>query len=489
MNLLGNQKSLYGQNFLWFAISFFLFFIASKSLGLTLGYALDDYATLGSVKGHMQAFLISQGRFTFALLQSVMDLSDLKQPELAGLGFFLSAGGLMFVCWVTLSRWLQKDLMLALAVGALLGAHSFFAEYVSFRQSLFPMGVCFVLIAGATKLLAQDVPVKISRLLLAAGLAAMASGINQLAMAFFCIAVLGISLQKSIHLPAFHAMLLAVKSSALIGSVASIFYLVIYGVATRIVAVGNNSRMSILGFDDIPERSGDVAVLLTNIFSGNHPLVGPIAAICTAIAILALSIRASTRLDEWMRVLTSGIVLVLAIAIALLPTSISGEWWPMPRTLIALPLAVALGIAILSIGASRFQLYAAIAALFIASVIFSGKSGALLLDQQRLNRWDIGLARDVIQKISETRQVDASTPILIHRAKWAHEIDQSMPIGDANTSALSVGWAVDALFEEATGRRLNVKLGVQGDMVCDKSPSFPNSGSIHQVDGVVHVCF
>ena len=95
----------------------------------------------------------------------------------------------------------------------------------------------------------------------------------------------------------------------------------------------------------------------------------------------------------------------------------------------------------------------------------------------------------MIVRDATTRQVDASTPILIHRAKWAHEIDQSMPIGDANTSALSVGWAVDALFEEATGRRLNVKLGVQGDMVCDKSPSFPNSGSIHQVDGVVHVCF
>lgn len=487
MNLSGNQTNLYSQNFLWFAISFFLLFFASKSLGLTLGYALDDYATLGSVKGHMQDFLISQGRFTFALLQTVMDSSDLKQPELAGLGFFLSAGGLMFVCWVTLSRWLQKDLMLAIAVGALLGAHSFFAEYVSFRQSLFPMGICYVLIAFATNLLAQDMPVTITRLLFAAGLAAMASGINQLAMAFFCIASLGISLQKSFHLPPFHAMLLALKSTVLIGSLASGFYVVIFAITARMVTV-YNTRMSMLGFSDISERSGDVAVLLTNIFSGNHPLVGSIAAICTAIAILVLSIRVSTMLEQWIHVLTGGIVIVLAIAIALLPTSISGVWWPVPRTLIALPLAVALGIAILSIGASRVQLCAAIGALLIAAVMFSGKSEALLLDQQRLNRWDIGLARDVIQKISESKQIDTLTPIVIHRAKWAYEIDQSMPIGDANTSALSVGWAVDNLFEEATGRRLNVKPGIQGDMVCDKSPSFPNSGSIHEVDGVVHVC-
>lgn len=484
----GNQTSLYGQNFLWFAISFSLLFFASKSLGLTIGYSLDDYATLGSAKGQMQGFFISQGRFTFALLQSLMDSSNLLQPELAGLGFILSAGGLMFVCWVTVSRWLQKHLMLAIALGALLGAHPFFAEYVSFRQSLFPMGVCFVLIAGATILLAQDAPETITRLLLASSLAAMASGINQLAMAFFCIAVLGISLQKNIHLPPFHALLLAVKTTAVAGSVASVFYLTIFGITSSMVAVDNNARMALLSFGDISERSSDVAVLLTSIFGGSHPLVGSIAAICVAIAILVLSIRVSARLEQWMQVLIGGIVMVLAIAIALLPTSISGVWWPVPRTLIALPLAVALGIAILSCRASRVQLGSANVTLFIAAAIFSGKSGALLLDQQRLNRWDIGLARDIVQKISEGRKIDASTSILIHRAKWAHEIDKNMPIGDANLSALSVDWAVNALFEEATGRRLNVKLGAQSDRICERSPSFPDSGAIHESDGSVHVC-
>jgi hypothetical protein len=483
------QTYLYDRTFFWFAASFLILFFASKSLGLTLGYALDDYATLAAVNGHLQGFLFSQGRFTFAVLQAVLDFSDLKQPELAGLGFFLSAGGLLLVCWVTLATWLQKHRLLAIAVGALLGAHPFFAEYVSFRQALFPMGVCFALIAGATILLIQEkAPATISRLCAAAGLAAVASGINQIAMAFFCIAALGISLQKSINLPPFRAVLLAVKSTALLGGLASIFYLAILGITIHMVAVNLNTRVSVLGSSEVSGRARDVAVLLVSVFGGKHPLVGPLAAICTVIAIIALGVRASTRPGQWAYVLVGAFVIGLGIATALVPAALIEVWWPMPRTLIALPLAVTLGIAILSFGASRIQVQAASGALFIAVAIFAGKSGSLLMDQQRLNRWDIGLAREILLKIAEGRQIDALTPIVIHRAKWAYDIDQGMPIGDANTSALSVGWAVDALFEEASGRRLKITLETQPDKICTNVPVFPNEGSILEVNKTIHVC-
>ena len=488
MKLTGNQTYLYGKNFLWFAASFFLLFLASKSLGLTLGYALDDYATLISDKGQMQGFFVSQGRFTFALMQNVMDLSDLKQPQLAGLGFFLSAGGLLLISWVTLAKWLEKDIWLAIAVGALLGAHPFFAEYVSFRQSLFPMGVCFLLVVGAIFLLAQEGPGSIARFCAACGVAAIASGINQIAMAFFCLAALGIALQRNIDLPPLRALLLAIRSSVLAGAVAGAFYLVLSAFAIRMVAVNPNDRMSVLGLGDIGTRLGDIATLLAGIFGGSHPLVGPVAALCTGAAILVLCVRATTKHGQWMQVVSGGIVIALGLVLTLLPTSISGVWWPVPRTLIVLPLAVALGIAILSFGASRVQVRVASVALLIAVAIFSGKSGWLLENQQRLNRWDIGLARDIVMRISETRQLDAATPILIHRAKWAYEIDPSMPLGDANTSALTSRWAVDPLFEEASGRRLNVKSGDEGDKTCENSPSFPNSGSIREVEGALHVC-
>lgn len=488
MKSTANQTYLYGKNFLWFAASFFLLFLASKSLGLTMGYALDDYATLISDKGQMQGFFVSQGRFTFALMQNVMDLSDLKQPQLAGLGFFLSAGGLLLISWVTLAKWLEKEIWLAIAVGALLGAHPFFAEYVSFRQSLFPMGVCFLLVVGAIFLLAQEGPGTVVRFCAACALAAIASGINQIAMAFFCLAALGIALQKDIDLPPLRALLLAIRRSVLAGAVAGVLYLVLSAFAIRMVAVNPNDRMSVLGLGDIGTRLGDIATLLTSIFGGSHPLVGPVAAFCTGAALLVLCVRATTKYGQWMQVVSGGIVIALGFVLTLLPTSISGVWWPVPRTLIVMPLAIALGIAILSFDASRVQVRVASVALLIAVAIFSGKSGWLLENQQRLNRWDIGLARDIVMRISETRQIDATTPILIHRAKWTYETDPSMPLGDANTSALTSRWAVDPLFEEASGRRLNVKSGDEGDKTCENSPSFPNSGSIREVEGALHVC-
>lgn len=436
----------------------------------------------------MQGFLLSQGRFTFALLQTGMDFSGLKQPELAGLGFFLSAGGLILVCWVTLASWLRRHLLLAISVGAMLGAHPFFTEYVSFRQSLFPMGVCFVLIASACVLLDQGEPITTKRLCAAAGLAAMAAGINQLAMAFFCIAALGISLQKEAQLSPLRAMFLAVRNSVLAGALASIFYLLIFAATNRMANVATDPRMSMLASGEVSRRVGDVAVLLVNVFGGTHPLIGPLAAIGTAVAIVILAVRVSTRSEQWAQVAVGALVLAMGVILALLPASVSGVWWPVPRTLVALPLALALGIATFSLGASRGQVRLASGALFMMAAIFAGKSGSLLVDQQRLNRWDISLAREIFLKIAQDRQADTPPPIVIHRAKWAYELGQSMPIGDANVSAFSVAWSVDALFEEATGRRVQVTVGAEADKICANVPSFPASASIIDLDGTKHVC-
>jgi hypothetical protein len=119
---------------------------------LTLGYALDDYITRVTLSGELQEQFLSQGRFTFALLNTALEFSRLRQSDLAGVGFFLCAGGLLCVYWFTLEHWLQKKICLSIALGAMLGAHPFFTEYVSFRQALFPMGVCFVLLAGASRI-------------------------------------------------------------------------------------------------------------------------------------------------------------------------------------------------------------------------------------------------------------------------------------------------------------------------------------------------
>jgi hypothetical protein len=488
LNSTSKQAYLKDETFLWFAASFLSLFFASKSLGLSLGYALDDYATLATPSGGMQGFLLSQGRFTFALIQTGMDIAGLKQPELAGLGFFLCAAGLLLVGWLTVAGWLKENRLMAVGIGALLGAHPFFAEYVSFRQALFPMGVCSALIAGAIYLLNQDIPTSISRLCAAASLAALASGGNQLTMALFCIAALGISLRKHASIPPTRALIYALRDAAVAGALASIIYLLIFAATKYALAFNSDARMSMLSFNQLGGRVHDVALMLKSIFNGTHPLIGTLAAIGTGFAIIALAVRASTKPDQWLRVLVGVLVIAVGLVLGMLPTAISGTWWPMPRTLIALPFAIALGIAILSTGASQVQVRLASAALFVAVVALAGKSGSLLLNQQRLNRWDIALAREITLKVAEGRQIDAATPIVIHRAKFWHQSGEGMVIGDANLSAMSVGWALDALFVEATGRRLKVMQAAEGDTTCAEAPAFPSAGSILEIDKTVNVC-
>lgn len=160
----------------------------------------------------------------------------------------------------------------------------------------------------------------------------------------------------------------------------------------------------------------------------------------------------------------------------------------MPRTLIAVPFAFAFLVCALGSQCGGRQIVLSSALLLFASTLLAGKSNEILTNQQRLNRWDMLLARDVIHTVGQERVIDATTPILIHRARWAHQIDPMMAVGDMNVSAMNVGWAINALFEEASGRRLNVRLATAGDEVCVEAPAFPQEGSIRVRDGEVHVC-
>lgn len=488
MNSISNKNRFNDPVFGWFAPAFLLLFFASKSLGLSVGYALDDYATLLAQSGDMHGFYLSQGRFAFALIQLGIDFAGLKQPELTGLGFFLSAGGLLVISWLTLSGWLQNHRLLAAAMGALLGAHPFFTEYVSFHQSMFPTGICFLVTSGAIFLLVDDATASRRRFCAAAAVAAVACGINQIAMAYFCIAALGISLQKRAVLRPLRKTLLAVRDTVLAGALASIFYLMMFAISMRLASVDPNARMKTLAVSELGGRAHDVAALLLNIATGAHPLVGALAAISIALVVAAFCFRTSAKAERWSYVWIGALVLALGLGLALAPAAISGVWWPMPRTLIALPLAIALGLCVLSFGASETQVRVATVVLFVAGAVFAGKSGSLLVNQQRLNRWDMGLAREIVLKVAESRQLDEATPIVIHRASWAYEVDKVMPIGDANTSAVNVGWSVDALFEEASGRKLQVTLGTESDKTCAGAPRFPTTGSIRSVDQAVHVC-
>lgn len=460
-------------------------FFASKSLGLINGYAIDDYSFWVAGKGEFQGLFLSQGRFTDKIIQDAIDLSDLRLPHFAVLGFLLHIAGVVVVAWVTLRGWLRQNLFLTIALGSLLGSHSFFSEIVSFRMGLFLAGLGYAVTAAAVVVYDLEWTRNSIRLLTTTVLIVIAMGINQLMFPFFVVAILGISVKKYTSRSFFRLILNTCRDLTQICGIVLIVYLLIF----LSTSLGSRSdRTLMLSSNEVANRLYDIARLLKVIFEGSSPVIGPISAVGTNLAFLMLIIRVTKQKEKWLQVVLGLLTFGLGVAIAMSPIAFSKVWWPMPRTLIVLPLVIALGIAILSTGTSKVQIIIASGSLLIASVFLSGKSAELLLDQQRLNRWDMGLARDILLKIAEVTTVDNSTTIVIHRYAWAYPLDTNMPIGDANTSSMAVVWAVEGLFEEASGRRLNVRLAPNTENTCNSAPSFPASGSIIKINSTINVC-
>ena len=106
----------------------------------------------------------------------------------------------------TLAPRYEHKLASIVAVASLLGAHSYYTEYVTFRQSALPMSVMFAMLWIAATQYRQAIFAKDRRtfrlsLALVAGTIAM--GANQLALCFAAIAVLYMHLSYTLydHLP------------------------------------------------------------------------------------------------------------------------------------------------------------------------------------------------------------------------------------------------------------------------------------------------
>ena len=62
-----------------------------------------------------------------------------------------------------------------------------------------------------------------------------------------------------------------------------------------------------------------------------------------------------------------------------------------------------------------------------------------------------------------------------------------MPQGDMNLSAMSIGWAIDPLFDEATGVKLKVRAAPEFAAECSGKNKFPAGESMIEKNDEVAV--
>lgn len=470
-------------------------FIAGRVLGIAPGYALDDYVTTLHGSNDLNSHLLSQGRFSFALLNTLINAAGLQQTDFIGIGFML-----LLACSALFSWQMFEDVMRraawpwVLLTAALLASYPYLTEYVTFRQSLLPMSLMFGLSCLSLRSYVLAFQSRGRQRWHGIGtaivLGVLAIGMNQIAISLLCVAAL-FRFMTTHYTENWAAKDLwaALKHTAVFGALLVVGY-VLFLLTVKILfnAWDSNERATLLGIADIPNRMIQVAALLDQIFFGSEQLIPLIA---KAGVLMAMLLLASVCLMErrFMQLVGALLFVVLGTIFALLPIAVGSVWWPVPRTLITLPLVIVGCLALLlPVRQIRFatvpQTFAA-----VSVVLFCGLNYSILIDQQRLNRWDMETGRAIAEAVASTFP-DSQKPLILNGASWSYPVAPAMALGDMNVSALSIGWAADALIEEAAGKPLDVRVGdpAAATAACANRPRFPVAESVYDSPEGIQIC-
>lgn len=480
-----------------FLLAYYAFFLVSKLVGFMPGYSLDDYAIVRAAGDNSLAgFFISQGRYGSALMDVILHACNLTMSSFSTIGLAATAvfSGLFFRDALDLPP--KGTATIAIGLGALLGAHPYYTEYVSYRQAALPMSLTFLGMWLALRLYRGALgagTVRVSHLIASVLVATLVMGFNQLAVCFLSIAVLCVHVRRLQHgLPPGLGLGFLRRQGWLAppvhATVAGIVLILCNMLVAKLVlvtaGVPATGRSELIPVELLTQRWTELTHLVTVLWAQSETVAAwPAKALAAAGFIVLLVARLGTaKGSAWLAV----VVLIAATVAALIPIAVTVTWWPVPRTLIAVPFALASAVSVL-IPTSNPRVTLAGILLITSGCIFSAHSQSILFNQQRLNRWDQMQAREMALLATE-KYPEAASKLAIVGPTWSHEIAQSIAQGDMNISALGVDWALDPLFDEATGRDQNVRLAPEFSGLCSTSAKYPAPSSLHKQGDEVVIC-
>lgn len=472
-----------------FLIAFALGFAVSKGLGFLPGYALDDYVAQRPTNTGLTDLFLSQGRFTFVLVYKAIGYAHLQLQDFAQAGLIaLAIFSALFYLQALRFR-SEESGSIWIAVGLLLGAYPYLTEYVTFRQAILPMAIAMALSWTAIVSYARWRNGKRTGWLATALAAAtLAVGTNQLMLALISIAVLYGEMRTAIETDRMrtrNAILTAVLKAALATTVVLLLYCAAAWGSMQWAGHGTvASRATLLPLDSAPQRIAEVAKLIALLGLGDELSASRLSKLGVWAALLVVLGSAAVRKPRL--AVVAILFLCISLTLAILPIVLSAQWWPVPRTLIAIPLAITGTIMMSAPAAPRAAQLTAAAGLVFSAVVMSAHSSSILTDQQRLNRWDAARAREIAEQA--TREFPGTRKLALSGTTWGYPIAPEIAQGDMNVSALNVDWAVDPLFDEATGMDMHVRITNEFVQACAARPRFPEPGSLFKNNDEAIVC-
>ncbi len=480
-----------------FLLSYCTAFSLSKYLGLLPGYAIDDYHIISRQhEGEQIGFFLSQGRYGSALVDFLLQGSALNMMSFSVISLIASmVFSALFFTTVIAPRNDSPKIALA-SIAAVLGAHSYYSEYVTFRQSALPMSLMFTFIWLAAlayrKCVFGERQNRWKQAIIAVVAGSAAMGFNQLAVCYCATAVLYLHLRAQTNDPASRSigrnvsmLLRGTALSVTTGATLIAANMLISASLRGLLEIPVDARATIIATSQLDERAHQIAALIPKLLYSGEVIASPIAKLTLLGGILVLLVPLTSR--EINRSCLAAYFLMLGTAITLVPVALSSTWWPVPRSLICFPFVLAGGASLLATAEKHKRLYVSTALFVTSALLFSAHSNTALLNQQRLNRWDIAQAQAIALRAA-AQFPDSSMRIAITDAHWYHPLAPGIAQGDMNTSAMAIGWAVDSLFDESTGRDLNVRSAPELTHMCKNRQPFPAQDSMQENKGEVVVC-
>lgn len=448
------------------------------------GYSVDDYAI--SFFGVNPASNLDKGRYTNAALELFLEAVGLNSYEAAGPSAFL----LLFVMPLAIVVGAKYVLdgygnLLFTSIGAaFIVAHPYFTEYLTFRQTIPGLLLLFLLMTLFFYQLDQyapkSIPQRIRMGLILVFLVVLMVGLFQTALILIAIFLFA----KFILLVTEGKNLRELGFELWVMLASSVTAFLMFKISLAVSGKAPEARTALIGLSELKTRLPDVYKQMIRLIIGEEPVLSSF----TKILVMGMLIVVFWGLyKNSLKSLIFGVVfLAFGYPLACILPIVAGVWWPVPRVFFAI--SFVLGLFVVVSGKILSKQFARNISFVPLTVLlaFIFSSNEMLLDQQRVNRWDQWAVHQIVSDVSRAN-ASGTDRLVIVGAHWAHPAPLGTIQGDMNTSALTVGYSIGSLFSETTGVVWNVSVE-QNNIICDGASPWPTPDSYVFADDAVYVC-
>ncbi|MBR0672662.1 glucosyltransferase domain-containing protein [Neoroseomonas soli] len=464
-----------GEGFVPLFLTALLTLLASKGLALIPGYAGDDVLRLFEPTPGRR--FLAQGRFTEAVIAVLANRT--------GLGFDViwwpSVVLLMPLASVVIALSVQRATRGTSALpwqclaAALAASAPLWTEIFLFRTAMPAQAAGWLALGGFLR--ATDLS---RHPAVGAGLAAIAVaagvGAYQPILAMFLALAMVELVPSGVDGRRLRDRLLA---PAPLGFVAGIvLYAVV--VAGSVLVFGSDAVEQRGGFISVAQIPDRAVVLLTHLldpFGSRDPAMAG-ALFAALMGFLGAALLVAMPAGAGRVALAVAMLAATSLAILAPLMALAIVWLP-GRTLMAGGFVIALAVALVGPAIRPVPARLLLVPGFVVVFLQCGASSLMLLDQQRMNRWDLGRARHIARDVQAVHDGRRPTELILVGLAW-QQVGPPLRTAwfDRNISSLRIAWAVQATFREATGEAWQVT-GRDTHEACQGSPVWPQAGAIH----------